>query len=524
VIHDRGWRLDDPGADMLLAVLRRVLVLLGAVGALAVWWVPPAVAASPRQAFVTSFDGTKIHLVFFAAPHRAPTVLMGPGWGGSAIKDPTSPTSTAFGVAGVAPLLRAGYNVLTWDPRGFGSSTGLAEVDSPRFEGRDVSALITWLSHQRSALLDKPGDPRVGMVGGSYGGGIQLSAAAVDRRIDVITPDIAWHSLVTSLDKNRTVKSGWSGLLYLGSLAAHQRNAPLIAKGYAEGLRGFSLTPDVAGFFRTRGPDSVLSRIHIPTLLIQGTVDTLFTLREAVENYTALRAGGVPIKMLWFCGGHGVCLTNPGATGRIQRDVLSWLARYLKADARVKTGPGFEWLDQRGRSYSAPSYPPRSGRPLVAGGFGSLSLSAAGGSGPYGGPFPPALGGIGATFGPVVATRAADAVNVRITAPARALVFGAPRVTLTYSGVSARRDGRVLAQVIDDGTGKVLGNQITPIDVVLDGARHTTTVPLEIVVAAAARGAHFTLQLVADSSLYNTFPVGGSVKFSKIAATLPTAR
>ena len=48
----------------------------------------------------------------------------------------------------------------------------------------------------------------------------------------------------------------------------------------------------------------MLSRIHIPTLLIQGTVDTLFTLQEAVENYAALRANHVPLKMLWFCGGH----------------------------------------------------------------------------------------------------------------------------------------------------------------------------------------------------------------------------
>jgi ABC-2 type transport system ATP-binding protein len=366
------------------------------------------------------------------------------------------------------------------------------------------------------------------MVGGSYGGGIQLTAAAIDRRIDAITPDIAWHSLTTSLDKNRTVKSGWSNLLYLGSLAVHQRNAPLIAKGYSEGQSGFTLTPDVASFFGSRGPDTVLSRIRIPTLLVQGTVDTLFTLQEAVENYAALRADGVPTKMLWFCGGHGVCLTDPGDQGRIQRDVLNWLARYLKRDANVRTGPGFEWLDQRGGSYSAPSYPPPPGKALAATGSGTLPLTATGGSGPYTGPVPTALGAIGSAFGPVVATRAANAVNVGIAAHAPTLVFGAPRVTLTYSGASTRRDGRVLAQIVDDSTGRVLGNQITPIDVVLDGTRHTVTTPLEIVVASARAGGRaggqFTLQLVADSALYNTFPVGGSVRFSKIAVSLPTAR
>ena len=81
----------------------------------------------------------------------------------------------------------------------------------------------------------------------------------------------------------------------------------------------------------------------------------------------------------------------------------------------------------------------------------------------------------------------------------------------------------MLAQVVDDSTGKVLGNQITPIDVKLDGSRHTVTVPLEIIVASARAGAHFTLQLVAQSSLYDTFAVGGSISFSKVAVSLPAA-
>ncbi len=508
----------------------RCLQVLGAVvAALATTIsVPAASAAISRDAVVTSFDGTQIHLHFFAAagPHhgrRAPTVLMGPGWGGTAATDPNGPTSPAFGVIGIGPLRRAGYNVLTWDPRGFGQSGGNAEIDSAMFEARDVSALITWLARQPDALLDKPGDPRVGMAGGSYGGGIQLTAAAIDKRIDAITPDIAWNSLITSLDKNNTVKGGWAQLLYLGALTAHQRNDPLIAKGYTEGQSGFSLTPDVIKFFATRGPGSLIGQIHVPTLLIQGTVDTLFTLQEAVDNYTVLRANHVPTKMLWFCGGHGVCLTNPGDQSRIQRDTLAWLARYLKRDTRVKTGPGFEWLDQRGRSYSAASYPPPASAPITttATNLGRLPLIATGGSGPFTGPFPKSAGALGSTFGAVVATKATNAVNLRISPPRRELFLGSPKLTLTYSGTSPRVHGRVLAQIVDDATGRVLGNQITPIDVVLDGARHTVTVPLEMIVAAANRGAPLTLQLVAQSSLYDTFPVGGSVAFSKVAVSLP---
>ena len=62
---------------------------------------------------------------------------MGPGWSLSGDTD-----TQGAGVLGSIPikaLWSAGYNVLTWDPRGFGKSGGEAEVDSPAYEARDVS-------------------------------------------------------------------------------------------------------------------------------------------------------------------------------------------------------------------------------------------------------------------------------------------------------------------------------------------------------------------------------------------------
>ena len=86
-------------------------------------------------------------------------------------------------------------------------------MDSPSFEGRDVSAIINWVARQQGVELDRPGVPRIGMVGESYGGGIQFAAAEQDCRIDAIAPTIAWNSLRTSLDKNQTPKAGWSNIL-----------------------------------------------------------------------------------------------------------------------------------------------------------------------------------------------------------------------------------------------------------------------------------------------------------------------
>lgn len=365
-----------------------------------------APAALARDAIVTSFDGTRLTVHFFPAAglaggHRAPTVLVGPGWGSPGDTNPESPTVPTAGSIGLGPLRHAGYNVLTWDPRGFGTSGGTVEVDSPQFEGRDVSALISFVARQPEALLDKPGDPRLGMASGSYGGGIQLVAAALDKRIDAIVPDIAWHSLLTSLDKNGAPKSGWSNLLFLAA-AGHTLD-PHVVSAHAQEVAGMPLSAANVGFFASRGPGALVAKIRAPTLLIQRTVDDLFTLQEAVDNYSLLRANGVPTKLLWFCGGHGDCDFPQGNTGLVQRDTLAWFARYLKRVHGTPTGPGFEWVDQTGHDHSAPSYPLPAGHPLGATGSGTLALLSTGGSGPL----------VGAGVGPIgaVATSVTPALS-----------------------------------------------------------------------------------------------------------------
>ena len=171
---------------------------------------------------LTSFDGTVIRIHWFPDPSAngapRPTVLMGPGWGSPG--DTDTAQAGIQGALSIAQLWQGGFNVLTWDPRGFGQSTGAAEVDSPNREGRDVSAMINWVAQQRGVQLERAGVPRIGMVGESYGGGIQFAAAERDCRIDAIAPTIAWHSLGTSLDKNQTPKAGWGNILASVSASA----------------------------------------------------------------------------------------------------------------------------------------------------------------------------------------------------------------------------------------------------------------------------------------------------------------
>ena len=248
----------------------------------------------PSDWDVTSFDGTKIRAHWFpvhpGSAQRSPTVLMGPGWSLSGDTD-----TQGTGVLGEIPirsLWAAGYNVLTWDPRGFGKSGGEAEVDSPEYEARDVSSLIDWVATRPGVELDAPGDPRLGMVGGSYGGGIQLVAAATDCRIDAIVPTIAWHSLVTSLDKADTFKSGWGNIL--SNLSSSDHVDPEVQTARSTGNLTGTVTPAEEQWFAARGPGSSGEPYPCPDTLVQGTVDTLFTLQEGVENYEILRKNGVP--------------------------------------------------------------------------------------------------------------------------------------------------------------------------------------------------------------------------------------
>ena len=70
-----------------------------------------------------------------------------------------------------------GYAVLAYSAQGMGNSGGLIHLNSPDYEIRDAQRLLDWLATRPEIQLDGPGDPRVGAVGGSYGGSVTQTAA-----------------------------------------------------------------------------------------------------------------------------------------------------------------------------------------------------------------------------------------------------------------------------------------------------------------------------------------------------------
>lgn len=481
----------------------------------------PAGTPVPRDVKVISADGTAIYVHFMPARglkagETAPTILNGPGLGlpGATNIDGTILDDILvdnLGIISVGTLRYAGYNVVTWDPRGEWNSGGRLELNAAEFEGRDMSAIIDWLATQPEVLLDSPGDPRLGMTGVSYGGGIQLVTAANDTRVDAIVPTITYHSFNTSLYKAHAFKNSWAVLLTgVLALTMARTNPRIVPAAIYGALTGMMLPAD-EDLLTSRNP--VIENITVPTLLIQGTVDTVFSAQEADATAQILMANGVPTKVVWFCGGHGVCAHNlfDMSDGRlIEQRTLQWLDRYVKGVPGTPTGPQFEWVDQRGQWFSSEEYPVKNGTPIVAT-SGAATL-----------PLIPYVGGSGIPFVPF-ALKALNAVNVALpTATETTYVVGAPEVTLTYSGTGTSR--HVYAQLVDNTTGLVLGSLITPIPVTLDGKTHTVTVALEPVAHTLRPGESVTLQLVSSAGTYERIlPSVGVLNIDGVAVSLPTA-
>jgi ABC-2 type transport system ATP-binding protein len=551
------------------------------VAALVAAWLACAPAASAREVTITSFDGTRIVAHWFVgkgvnANSPAPTILQGPGWsqpGDEATEGGPGPGSF-FGVPGIGTFIDHGYNVLTWDPRGFGQSGGTVQIDDPNYEGRDVQALIDWVSTQPEAQRDRycsqtkrkkkrskrkrrvrkrvtcatrPNDPTIGMAGASYGGGIQLVAAAIDNRVDAIAPTIAWHSLISSLFPDDNIKFGWGSLLVTlgiqGSLpggvaspaTAAGRHDPHFYSIFINGLATGTVTPADHAWMASHGPADLVERVRVPTLLIQGTVDTLFPLDEAVTNFqrigdnpwrTALiKAKGkkrkgkkrkkkrartstqsVPVKMLWFCGGHGVCLTGQGpGSAYIDQRQLAWFDRYLRGKPDADTGAKFDWIADDGQLRSSEAYPLRPSGRLSGSGSGTLPILPGAGSGAL-----------------IFATQAANAVNVPVSGPGSdANVVGAPHLDLTYQGTALPQKTWIYAQLVNPRNGTVLGNMASPIPVTLDGKQRTISRDLELVASRAPAGGGYTLQLTASSSLFDLQRSAGAVDLNRIDVTMP---
>lgn len=349
------------------------------------------------------------------AQHPAPAVLTTNGFGGSKSDGSTDATGKAFA--------QRGYVGLAYSGLGFGKSGCLISLDDPRIDGRAASALVDFLAGTRAAddgttidyvSADKKGDPRVGMIGGSYGGAIQMATAAVDHRVDALVPLITWNDLAYSLDPQNAAerdvpgvfKWQWTNGFYLmgegqpllePSLDPSRVNrlgclhfvddACETIRTLNSGRYPADKTRALLTYARSVSPVSYLKDVKAPTLLVQGQADSLFNLNEARASYETLRAQGTTAKMIWQSWGHSGGLTDPASgelnlsqgnleTSYVGRRILAWFDRYLHQDKGVDTGPAFayyrDWIDDPDATYATAPAVPALSRKLYLSGDGKL--------------------------------------------------------------------------------------------------------------------------------------------------------
>jgi ABC-2 type transport system ATP-binding protein len=287
-----------------------------------------------------------------------PAIVLAHGFGGT--KADSKPTART--------LALAGYTVIIYTARGFGASGGLIHLDNPAYEGADARKLID-LAASRPEVAKDGDDPVIGFAGASYGGALSFLAAGLDPRVDAIAPAFTWHSLrealfpqhqvvgaaksladVSPANRQAVFKQRWASLLFSDAggrpAATSQEESnnngdalcgrfdPELCQGYLTAAETGEADEKLSKLLDESGLEKLLPAIKVPTLIIQGEDDTLFTLDQADANFRGLPAD-TPAEMKWVAGGHDAEI----AVDPLIDDLEEWFGRYLRRDGSANNSP-----------------------------------------------------------------------------------------------------------------------------------------------------------------------------------------
>jgi hypothetical protein len=346
----------------------------------------------------TTFDGAPIdiNVGFPPAPSSGPDgnfpiVGMYHGWGGSKL----GVTSGGW--------INDGYAVFSMSDRGWGNSCGGADpkraqpvcaegynhLMDTRFEVRDAQEVFEALA-DRAAPGATGGEglinpQRIGVTGGSYGGGISMALAALKNRkmiqdndgtlvpwvsdggkpmrIAAAQPDIPWTDLAYSLQPNGhtldyvvdspylkrgrigVMKQSWVALLYASGQALSNYapagtdpDADLItwyaAINAGEPYDDNPLSQDIVDEIMTHHSSYYIddSTAPAPLLISNGFTDDLFPPDEAIRFYNRTRHNHptTPISLMFTDHGHARG-QNKAADGTFRsRQLHNWFDFYVK--------------------------------------------------------------------------------------------------------------------------------------------------------------------------------------------------
>lgn len=345
------------------------------------------------------------------ATNPAPAIVLQHGYGNDKAADEMLTNAAYFS--------SHGYVVVSISTQGFGGSTGCIALDSIDYDGANTIGIIDWLATQDYVATDAEGDPKVALMGGSYGGGHQGLVGVTDPRVDALAPGRTWNTLQFSLvpnnwadpddpfdldhDEQGVFKQQWTTLFYALGLTqpamgnggcdpvTRQTRFPTAAPcaGYIPGICEIYAQLISTGMTDQAGRDLVgtaalatrIDELDTPTILAQGLPDTLFTPTETVPTILSLQDRDVPVVVFWHSSGHGGYEPAPGdgepyggtfSDAPEDQEVFAdtyWARRHLQFFEKhvrgrdVDTGPAFAWfrdwvdydIEQTGGT-SAPAY------------------------------------------------------------------------------------------------------------------------------------------------------------------------
>lgn len=289
-------------------------------------------------------------------PGPWPVVLLAHGFGGSK----TDLIERARDLAG------RGYVAVSYSARGFGQSTGRGHLNDPLFEVADARVIVDRVATEPGVLLDGPGDPRLAVVGASYGGALAVMLGATDPRVDSVVGTVTWNDLAdaffpqfataatesagpsdaATVEPTPTVgvfKQLWAARFFGSGAAAGGgggvgrganplcgRMDPTVCRLFLAAAETGSPSPELLSLLHAHSPKPLLSGLRASTLLVQGMRDTLFGLEQADATARAI-AGQVPrLAVRWIDGGHDGASSTADADEQALRD---WLADTLRSPA-----------------------------------------------------------------------------------------------------------------------------------------------------------------------------------------------
>ncbi|UQA94589.1 CocE/NonD family hydrolase [Streptomyces halobius] len=219
----------------------------------------------------------------------------------------------------------AGYNVLAYSARGFGSSEGGAEGGGP-LDVQDGSKALDHLIAQAPGRTTK-----VGFTGLSYGSGLSQLIAAQDPRVDAVAALSTWGDLGEAFYENRT-----RHLASVRALQTVKGNARLSARTqrmFSDLLANRNI-PQALEWAKQRSPKTYLKQLNkrrVPVFYGQAWHETLFPSNQSLKTFNRLTG---PKRIDVSIGDHaGPEMTGmAGLPNHVAKDAKRWFDRFLKGE------------------------------------------------------------------------------------------------------------------------------------------------------------------------------------------------